>query len=136
LPFIIRLILATSGGERLGLRLDQARLRRGRDVGNVFRQAFALIGVEDREAFEEGDGLGLPIGLGCAPAFVVGHDAIGIDDGGAALALSNIAAEPEGLAECEPALARETALDDGAPKDQNIDPRVAPMGGDVLQPTS
>ena len=90
----------TGGGDqRLGLRLDQAWWRRRRDAGDVFRQALALIGVKYREAFEEGDRLRVLTGIRCAPSLLVGHEAIGVDDGRAAFALSDVTAEPEGLAE-------------------------------------
>ena len=98
--------------QRLGLRLDHARWRRRRDVGDVLRQVLTLVGIEDGEALEERNRLCLLAMLGGPLAFIIGHEAVGIDDGGAALALSDIATEAERLAECEPALAGEAVLDD------------------------
>jgi len=58
-------------------------------------------------------------------------EAVGIDHRGAALALADIAAEPERLTEGEPGLAGVAALDHRAPEDQHVDPRIAPAGGGV-----
>ncbi|KIU01683.1 hypothetical protein QU38_00370, partial [Staphylococcus aureus] len=80
---------------------------------------------------QERDRLGLVAGLAGAPLLVVGHEAVGIDDGRAALALADIAAERQRLADGEPALAGKAVLDDGAPEDQHIDPRIMPAGGGV-----
>src|SRR3546814_5363257 len=80
--------------------------------------------LEYREALEERDGARRLAGFRRAPAFVVRREAVGIDDGGAALALADIAAEPERLAAGQPALAGEATLDDGAPEDQDVDPGV------------
>ncbi len=58
-------------------------------------QVLALVGVEHGEALEERDRAGLvAVALG-PPAFVVGHEAVGIDDGRAVLALADIAAEAQ-----------------------------------------
>src|SRR3546814_15540988 len=62
---------------------------------------------------------------------VVRHEAVGIDDGGAVLALADIAAERERLAKRQPALPGEALLDDAAPEDQDIDPRILPSSGGV-----
>ena len=78
--------------------------------------------VEDGESFQERDSVGLIASVAGTLLLVLGNEAIGIDDGGAALALADIAAEREGLTESEPALAGEAMLDDGAPEDQDIDP--------------
>ena len=126
---------ATGPEQRLGLGQDEAvgnRRCRGCDrVG----QAFALIGVEHREAFEERDGARrVAVAVG-ALALGLGHDAVGIDHRGAAFALADIAAERERLAEGEPGLAGIAALDDRAPEDQHVDPRIAPAGGGVLRQT-
>jgi hypothetical protein len=56
-----------------------------------------------------------------------------MDDGGAALTLSNVATEGEGLPERDPTLPGKAALNDGAPQDQDIDPGIAPIGGRVLR---
>ena len=117
----------------LDARLDQARFGRRCDDGDFFRQAVALSGVEDREALQERNRLSVLAGLAGAALFVLGGETIGIDDGGAALALPDIAAEGKRLAEGEPALAGETMLDDGAPKDEDVYPRIAPACGGVLR---
>jgi hypothetical protein len=99
----------------------------GREVG---RKILALVGVEDREAFEEGDGFRL---LGGARAFPVRTEAVGIDDGGAFLALAHMGAELQRLAESEPALAGETALGDGAPEDEDVDAAVGAAGRGIAR---
>jgi hypothetical protein len=74
--------------QRLGLRQDQVfgdRRRRRRDVG---RKILALVGVENREALEERNRLRFVPGFGGARALAVGNEAVGIDDGGAFLALT------------------------------------------------
>ena len=54
-------------------------------------------------------------------AFVLRREAVGINDGRAALTLPDIAAEAERLAEGQPTLGGEAAFDDGAPEDRRID---------------
>ena len=90
--------------------------RRRRGDGEIFRQAFALRQVEDGEALEERDRLRFLAGLARPLLLVVGNEAIGIDDGGAVLALADIAAEPKRLAEGQPALDREAVLDHRRPR--------------------
>ena len=68
-------------------------------IGDVVGQVFALRRVEDREALQERDRLGFLAGLSRALLLVVGDEAVGIDDGRAALALADIAAERQRLAE-------------------------------------
>ncbi|RMC36600.1 HipA domain-containing protein [Paracoccus alkanivorans] len=72
-------------------------------------------------------------GFGGAALFVFGHEAVGIDDGGAALALQDIAAERERLTEGEPALAGKVTFDHRAPQKQHVDPRIAPAGRGILR---
>ena len=109
-------VSAGGGDQRLGVRQDEPLGNRRGSGHQPFRQVLALVGVEHRESFEERDRVGLvSVALG-PPAFLVRREAVGIDDGRAVLALADIAAEAERLAECEPALAGEAALDDGAPK--------------------
>src|SRR6185437_5687840 len=79
--------------QRLDGWLDQARLWRWRDHGEILGQALALCEVEDREALQERNGLRLHAGLPCPPLLVVGNEAVGIDDGCAVLALADIATE-------------------------------------------
>ena len=71
----------------------------------ILRQTFALRQVEDREALQERDRLRFLAGLAAPASFVVGNEAVGIDDGRAVLALADIAAEAQRLAEGQPALA-------------------------------
>ena len=96
-------------------------------------QALALRQVEDGEALQERDRLRFLAGLARPLLLVVGNEAVGIDDGGAVLALADIAAEDERLAEGQPALDREAVLDHGPPEDQHIDPGIVPAGGGVLR---
>ena len=70
---------------------------------------------EDGKALEKRDGARLLAGLRGAPTFVVRGEAIGIDDGRSPLALSDMAAEPECLAEGKPALSGKAVLDNGTP---------------------
>jgi hypothetical protein len=55
--------------------------------------------VEHGEPFEKGDGLRLFAGLAGTLPLVLGNEAVGINDGGAAFALANIAAKGKGLPE-------------------------------------
>ena len=87
------------------------RVRWRRGDGDRLGQAFALRRVEDGEALQERDRLGFVAGLARALLLVVRDEAIGIDDRRAALALADIAAERQSLAEGEPALARKAVLD-------------------------
>ena len=73
--------------------LDQARRRWRRSGGDLLGQILALVRVENGKSLEEWDCLRFFAGLGRPPLFVVRHEAIGIDDGGAALALADVAAE-------------------------------------------
>jgi hypothetical protein len=91
-----------------------------------------LLDVEDGEALEEGDGTRFLASLMGAVAHVVGNEAVGIDDGVAALALADVASEREGLPESQPALGGIALLDDGVPQDEDIDAAVGPAGGGVL----
>src|SRR3954468_3525311 len=86
------------------LRPVQTRRRGRRRCRDLWRQAVALITVEDRELLEERNGLRFLTGLMCAALFAGGHKAVGIDDGGAALALANVTTERQRLAEGKPAL--------------------------------
>ena len=119
--------------QRLDPRLDQAGFGGRRGRRDFFGEVLALRGIEDREALEERDGLRFLARLAGAPPLVLGGEAIGIDDGRAALALAHIAAEREGLAEGQPALAWKAVLDHGAPQDQHIDPGILPAGRGILR---
>src|SRR5271166_4881072 len=96
-------------------------------------KAFALCRVEHREALQERNRLGFFVGLSRALLLVVGYEAVGIDDGRAALALADIAAEGQSLVERAPALAGEAVLDDGAPEDEHVHARIAAPGGGVFR---
>ena len=99
----------------LGSRLNLAWWRRDHQSSDILGQAIALIRVKDGKALEKRDGTRLLAGLRGAPTFVVWGEAIGIDDGRSPLALSDMAAEPECLAEGKPALSRKAVLDNGTP---------------------
>ena len=116
---------ASCGDQRLGLWQNQpfGRWRRGR--GEIHRQPVALVGVEHGEAFQKWDAIGLASVALRPPALLVRHEAVGVDHGGAALALADVAAKPEGLAKGKPALTGETTLRHRAPQDQHIDPGIA-----------
>jgi len=97
-------------------------------------QAVALADVEEGEAaLEEGHGLGLLARLGRAFALLAGHEAVGIEDAGAVLALADGAAQVLRLAEGEPGLRREAVLDDGAPEDEDVDLGIAAARRGVLR---
>jgi hypothetical protein len=107
-----------SAGRRdqgLGSRLNLAWWRRDHQSSDILGQAIALIRVKDGKALEKRDGTRLLAGLRGAPTFVVWGEAIGIDDGRSPLALSDMAAEPECLAEGEPALPGKAMFDNGTP---------------------
>src|SRR6185437_12633852 len=92
------------GNDRLGRR--QRRLR-------IHRKTLALVRVEQREALQEGNALGRIAGLASALAHDLGREAIGIDDGDATLALSNVPSDGQGLTKCEPIVPGEFSLRDG-----------------------
>ena len=113
--------------------LDQAWRRWRRSGGDLVGQVLALVGVEDGKSLEERDCLRFFAGLGGAPSFVVGDEAVGIDDGGAAFALADMAAKRERLAESEPALSGKSALDHGSPEDQDVYAAVLPVSRRVFR---
>ncbi len=82
--------------QRLDPRLDQTWRRRRRDGRDLVGKAVALIGIEDGKAFEERDRARCFTGLGSATPFVVGGEAIGVDDGRAALTLADICRRARG----------------------------------------
>lgn len=92
--------------ERFDLWFDQAGGRWRSFDRDGLRQTLALRGIEDSEPLEERDRVGVVAGFASAPFLVVWDEAVGIDDGGAALALPDIAAKRERLAEGKPALVR------------------------------
>jgi hypothetical protein len=117
--------------ERLDPGLDQAGWGRGRDRQDALRQVVTLGGVEDGEALEERNGARVAPSVVCPLLLVVGHEAVGVDDGRAALTFPYVASKGEGLAESQPALRRVAALDHRSPKDQDVDPGVAAARGGV-----
>ena len=115
---------AGRGDQRFGLRLDQARRERRRDRMRFLGQAshWSVLKTVKR----------LRNGIASAPRrspprvpFLLRHETIGIDDGRAAFALPDMAAEPERLAKGQPTLAGKSAFDHGAPEDEDVDPRIA-----------
>ena len=124
---------ARRADQLLDLRQDQAGVDRGRRRGDAVGQSLALLDVEDGEALEERDCPRFLAPLMGAVAHVVRDEAVGIDDGGPALALADVAAERQGLLEGQPALGGEALLDDGVPQDEDVDAAVGPAGGGVLR---
>ncbi|MFK4526915.1 hypothetical protein ABIF90_004896 [Bradyrhizobium japonicum] len=61
-----------------------------------------------------------------APLFLDRHKAISIGDFGAALAMADLTAERERLAEGEPTLPGESAFDNGSPEDEDVSATVWP----------
>ncbi|VIO69438.1 hypothetical protein CI41S_19310 [Bradyrhizobium ivorense] len=92
------------------LRRDQAWRRRRRRRCDLRRQAIALIGVQDREALEERNGLRFVAYFAGTPLFVGRHKAIGIDDSRAALALADVTTERQRLVEGKAPLTCECAV--------------------------
>src|SRR5690606_13273420 len=115
----------------LDVRLDQAGRRWWGLDGDVLGQALALRRVEHGEALQERNAACFLSRLLGAALLVFRREAVGIDDGGAALALADIAAQRERLPEGEPMLARIAVLDHGAPEDQDVDPGILPRGRGV-----
>src|ERR1700680_1155980 len=91
-------------------------------------QVLALVGVEHRESLEERNCIGLvSVALG-PPAFLVGREAVRIDDCRALLTLADVSAQAKRLAESEPALGAEAAVDHRSPENEHIDARVTALG--------
>jgi hypothetical protein len=109
-------VCAGRGDQRLGVRQDEPLGNRCGSARQFARQVFALIGVEHRKSFEERDRVGLVSVALRALAFLIGHKTVAVDDRRAMLALADIAAEAERLAEGEPILGAEAALDHRAPR--------------------
>ena len=119
--------------QRLDLRLYQAGRRGRRGNRDVIRQAVALHSVEYGEPLQERDRLCVLAGLPGAALLVLRHETVGIGDGRAALALADMAAERQRLAEGDPALAGKAVLDHGAPEDQDIDAGIPPASRGVAR---
>ena len=107
------------GNDRLGWRQSRC---------GVSGQTFALVGVEQREAFEERDARGDVSGLAGPLALCIRGEAIGIDDGDAVLAFSHAAAGSQSLTKSEPAMPGEFAFRDRGPKREDVDPRILSPG--------
>src|ERR1700682_4860014 len=124
---------AGRGDQRFGFRQDQTVWhRRGRGY-ETLGKVLALIGIEDREAFEERDRTGfIPIAFRTL-AFVIRNEAVGIDNRRAVLAFADVAANAQGLAEGEPTLADEALRDDGVPEDKYIHAGVSAPRGCILR---
>ncbi len=118
--------------QRLGGGNDLA-FRQGRGFGGEPVQPLALGEVEHGEAFEEGHHAGVLARLAGAFLFGFGGEAVGIDDGGSALALPDRSARRQRLLEGQPALRGIAALDDRAPQQQDVDARIAPPGRGVAR---
>jgi hypothetical protein len=88
-------VRAGRGDQRIGVGQDEAVTVRHRcgSAGHFRRGVLALIGVEHRKPLEKWDRVRfIAVALG-ALAFVFGYKAVGINDCGAVLALSDISAE-------------------------------------------
>ena len=90
---------ARRGDQRLDARFDQPRRHGWRGGRYILGQILALVGVENGEALQERDRLGVLAGLARTALLVLRHETVGIDDGGAALALADIPAKRQRLAE-------------------------------------
>ena len=101
--------------QRFDLGFDHSWWRRRCLDGDVVGQGLALRRIEDGEALQKWNGRRLFAGLACAALFVVGHKAVGVDDGRAVLALPDVPAERERLAKGQPMLRRKAVLDHGPP---------------------
>src|SRR3984893_5746726 len=114
-------------------RLNQAR-RRWRSCGcDLDRQILALVSVENGKTLEERYDLHLFAGLGRTPFLIARHETIGVDDGRAAFALANVAAERERLTEGEPTLTGKSAFDHGSPEDEDVNATVLPVSRRVFR---
>jgi hypothetical protein len=124
--------IGTGGADQgIGLWQDQ-RAVDGRDRRTqVLGQAFALVGRKDRVALQERDRSGRPVFLAGPFALLLRRVAMGIDHGHAALALADISAKLQRLAEGEEAVGGEAAFDHRAPQDQDVDPAVARAGAGI-----
>jgi hypothetical protein len=126
-------VSAGRSDQGLGVQQDKAPGNRCRSTRQFRRETFALVRIEHCESLNERDRIGLvSIALG-PPAFLIGDKAVGIDDGGAVLALTDITAQAERLAEREPVLGAEPVLDHRVPEGQHIDPRVLALGRGILR---
>ena len=114
-------------------RLDRSWRRLGFRSEDVLRQSIALRDVENRETLQEGNRTGLLANVPFARPLLVRRETIGVDNGRTALAFAHGAAKRKGLAKRQPTLLWKAAFNDGAPKDQYIDARIAPTGRGVFR---
>src|SRR5690606_30498668 len=112
--------------QRLDPWLDHVGRRWRRLDSNILRQALALRRVEHGEALEKRDAASFLPRLPRAALLILGREAVGINDGRAALTFPDITAERQGLAESQPMLGRIAVLNNGAPEDQNVNARILP----------
>jgi hypothetical protein len=123
---------AGRGDQGLDVR-DDLTLGQGRGRRRQGLQAFALIDVEDGEALEERHRAGR-LALARGPLLLgLGRELVGEDDGGPPLAPANLPACLLGLAVGQPALGFIAMLDDRAPQQQDVDPRIAAPGRGVAR---
>ena len=98
---------------------------------DIFGKIYALIDVEHGEALQERDTSWLAVGADAilAPTTaILRHEAVGIADAGAALALADTAAKSHRLPICEPALCLIAVPEQRIPQNEDIDPRIASSG--------
>jgi hypothetical protein len=118
--------------EAFGVRNDLGFWQRGRTCVSVFRQAFALLHVEQGEAFEERHAPRLVAVLLGPLALGLGNEGIGVARGDAALALHDVAAHFLGLGVGQPCLRREARTHDVMPQNQDVDARIGAARERVL----
>ena len=104
-----------------------------RHMGQLVRQPFTLIDIEDGEALEKRNRPCLAILLAGSLYLGLGDEPIRIADDAPLLALADMAASRLGLPIGQPALPGKAALNDRCPQDQDIDARVAPPGDGILR---
>ena len=91
---------AGRGDQRFGLGEDQTLGHRRRGGHQFAGKVLALIGVEHGESLEERNRPGFVAVVLRPLAFLVGDEAVGVDDGGAVFAFAHVAAKAQGLAKC------------------------------------
>ena len=125
---------AACADERFG-DLDGKALRDLLGLDGVFKgKAVALCDVEHREALEEGNApLRAPGGVASAVTGFLGDETIGVNDGGAALALANLAAEGQRLLVSEPLIDLEAARKQRIPQQHDIDAAIGALRGGIAR---
>ena len=92
-----------------------------------------MLDVEHGEAFEERNAGQFVATIASAGLLALGNEAVGVADGGAALALADMPTKAKRLTERQPLLRAETAPNDGIPQDEDIDPRIMPRVDGVFR---